>query len=103
MNVNSITNTPVSTESSINGDDSLLIVPRPLVAGFEAVDTFERTSPRSPYTPSTNAWMDTVENPNSPLAERLTNLFLTPVMLPMMVVIDVVLMPLTVIGHFFSK
>ena len=100
---NSITKSSISSSPAVIREGATASKSPQRSVEFKSVDTFEGTSSRSPYTPATNAWMDTVENPSRPISERLTNLFLTPVILPVMAIIDVLTMPFTAIGLLFKK
>ena len=69
--------------------------------GFSTADTFETDSGwSSADTPITTAWIATIENPNTPIAEKLTNLLLLPFVLPITVTLDVVLYPVVKLGQF---
>ena len=101
--MNTISNTSATVPSLSPVIDTEAPATRAVATGFSNVDTLEGASPRSPLTPATNAWMDSVENPNLPISERLTNLAVTPIMLPLVVVLDTILLPFTAIANLFKK
>ena len=100
---NSITKSSISSSPAVIAEGATASTTPKRSVEFKSVDTFEGASSRSAYTPATNAWMDTVENPSRPVSERLTNLLLTPVVLPIVATIDVLTMPFTAIGLLFKK
>ncbi|MED5464965.1 MAG: hypothetical protein VX699_09950 [Myxococcota bacterium] len=68
--------------------------------GFNTVDTFETSGSWSRSdTPITAGWIDKIESPSTPVAEKLTNLLLLPVVLPITVTLDVVLYPVVKLGQ----
>lgn len=69
-------------------------------AGFSTVDTFETSAGwSSADTPITTAWMAKIESPSTPIAEKVTNLLLLPIVLPITVTLDVVLYPVVKLGQ----
>ena len=88
---------------AVEVSESTFVAARRPIAGYSAVDTFEGRSARSPLTPATNAWMDGVEDTGLPLADRLTRLLATPIILPVVVVLDTILLPFTAISNLFKS
>ena len=60
----------------------------------EVVDTFVRSG-SDPWTntPITDAFVDNIKAPSTPTSEKLTLALLTPILVPITVVLDVVLWP----------